>query len=160
MNDIWTQIKERVRIKDIVKPLVELDRYNTGLCPFHSEKAGSFRINPSRGTFKCFGCGVGGDVFTFVELYYKLTPKLALERLKGIAGIAEGPKEKEFISYRRWLRDKRALLKYDFVRWANGWQKKTLYTLEEEHDILWGDQPIHEEKRKAWHERDKKEGMQ
>ena len=44
-----------------------------GLCPFHTEKTPSFNVNPDKGFFKCFGCGVGGDVVKFVELHQKLT---------------------------------------------------------------------------------------
>jgi len=38
-----------------------------GLCPFHGEKSPSFHVHPDQGFFKCFGCGVGGDVLTFVQ---------------------------------------------------------------------------------------------
>lgn len=43
-----------------------------GLCPFHSEKTPSFQVNPDKGFFHCFGCGVGGDVFKFLELHEKI----------------------------------------------------------------------------------------
>ena len=44
-----------------------------GPCPFHQEKTPSFNVNPDKGFFKCFGCGVGGDVVKFVELHHKVT---------------------------------------------------------------------------------------
>ena len=43
-----------------------------GLCPFHNEKTPSFQVNPDKGFFHCFGCGVGGDVFKFLELHEKI----------------------------------------------------------------------------------------
>ena len=43
-----------------------------GLCPFHSEKSPSFTVNRDNGFFHCFGCGVGGDVFKFIELQDKI----------------------------------------------------------------------------------------
>ncbi len=43
-----------------------------GLCPFHGEKTPSFHVNRDKGFFHCFGCGVGGDVFKFLELHEKI----------------------------------------------------------------------------------------
>ena len=63
------QIKDRVGIVDIVGQKVSLrktGRNYVGLCPFHAEKTPSFVVSPDRGTFHCFGCGKGGDVFTFL----------------------------------------------------------------------------------------------
>ena len=49
-------------------PLRQSGATYKGLCPFHGEKTPSFHVNRDRGFFHCFGCGVGGDVFKFVEL--------------------------------------------------------------------------------------------
>ena len=52
-----------------------------GLCPFHSEKTPSFSVSPSKGIFKCFGCGVGGDVITFIMKRENLGFREAVEFL-------------------------------------------------------------------------------
>ena len=76
-NDIETAISQYVNLKRRGKNLV-------GLCPFHSEKTPSFTVYPENGSFYCFGCGVGGDVFTFTGLIENLdyieSVKLLAER--------------------------------------------------------------------------------
>src|SRR5437588_3350806 len=57
------------------------------LCPFHREKSPSFTVNPQRQIFKCFGCGVGGGVFKFVQLYESIDFPAAVKRLADRAGI-------------------------------------------------------------------------
>ena len=58
-----------------------------GLCPFHGEKTPSFTVDKDKGFFHCFGCGVGGDVFKFVELQDKVNFGEALRTLAGRFGI-------------------------------------------------------------------------
>ena len=58
-----------------------------GLCPFHQEKTPSFNVNADKGFFKCFGCGVGGDVVKFVELHQKLSFPEAVRWLAGRASM-------------------------------------------------------------------------
>ena len=53
-------------------PLRKAGRTYKGLCPFHSEKTPSFHVDPDKGFFHCFGCGKGGDVFTFISEHEKL----------------------------------------------------------------------------------------
>src|SRR5437763_6620092 len=68
-------LRLHANIVQVVQEYVPLKRAGTtykGLCPFHSEKTPSFHVNPEKGFFHCFGCGVGGDVFKFVELHEKL----------------------------------------------------------------------------------------
>ncbi|MBR2489474.1 MAG: DNA primase [Clostridia bacterium] len=76
-NDIETTISQYVNLKRRGKNLV-------GLCPFHGEKTPSFTVYPESSSFYCFGCGVGGDVFTFCSLIENLdyieTVKLLAER--------------------------------------------------------------------------------
>lgn len=58
-----------------------------GLCPFHGEKTPSFSVSPQKGIYKCFGCGVGGNVITFAKEYNKLSFVEALKLLAEFAGI-------------------------------------------------------------------------
>ena len=58
-----------------------------GLCPFHGEKTPSFNVMRDRGFFHCFGCGVGGDVFKFVELQEKVGFQEAVRHLAARFGI-------------------------------------------------------------------------
>lgn len=68
-DDIINQIRDRTDIVEIVGQHVSLTRAGQnlkGLCPFHQEKSPSFTVSPSRQIFHCFGCGAGGNVFTFL----------------------------------------------------------------------------------------------
>lgn len=68
-NDLVAQIKDRLDILDIISKDVILKKQGNnywGLCPFHKEKTPSFSVNPSKGIFRCFGCGEGGDALTYL----------------------------------------------------------------------------------------------
>jgi len=83
-QDFIDELKMRNRIEDVVSTYVNLKHTGSnysGLCPFHSEKTPSFFVSPSRSTFHCFGCGVGGDVITFVMRAENLDYLSALESL-------------------------------------------------------------------------------
>ncbi len=64
-----SSVLETARIEEVVSDFVSLKRRGSnliGLCPFHQEKTPSFSVSPSKGIFKCFGCGKGGDAAKFV----------------------------------------------------------------------------------------------
>jgi len=68
-DDKVREVRERAAILDVISDYVSLRKSGAnyqGLCPFHGEKTPSFNVNPAREIFHCFGCGVGGNVFTFV----------------------------------------------------------------------------------------------
>ncbi len=79
-NDIETTISQYVNLKRRGKNLV-------GLCPFHSEKTPSFTVYPESGSFYCFGCGAGGDVFTFTGLIENLDYVESVKLLAERSGI-------------------------------------------------------------------------
>ena len=84
-------VKAQVPLVDVVSAAVRLQpsgRYLKGLCPFHEEKTPSFFVFPERGTWRCFGCGRGGDVISFVMEREKATFVQAVESLAREAGIA------------------------------------------------------------------------
>jgi len=63
------EVRERAGIVEVVSDYISLKKSGAnylGLCPFHGEKTPSFNVNPARGIFHCFGCGVGGNAVTFV----------------------------------------------------------------------------------------------
>ena len=83
-KDAVQRVKDASQIIDIIGECVSLKRAGAnlkGLCPFHAEKTPSFMVNPARQSFHCFGCGEGGDVFSFMMKYYNLTFPETLEQL-------------------------------------------------------------------------------
>ncbi|HSC27728.1 MAG TPA: DNA primase [Vicinamibacterales bacterium] len=83
-------LKSHADIVQVVQERVPLRRSGTawkGLCPFHGEKTPSFQVNGDRGFFHCFGCGAGGDVIKFVELYDKVSFPEAVRLLAARAGL-------------------------------------------------------------------------
>jgi DNA primase len=83
-------VKERVDIVQLIGesvPLKKAGRGYVGLCPFHVEKSPSFHVDAERRTYKCFGCGEGGDVFTWLEKREGLTAAEALNSLAERAGV-------------------------------------------------------------------------
>ena len=84
-------LKLQANIVQVVQEYVPLKRAGTtykGLCPFHSEKTPSFHVNPEKGFFHCFGCGVGGDVFKFLELHEKVGFQDAIRMLAQKFGLS------------------------------------------------------------------------
>lgn len=89
-NSILEEIKNRVDIVDLISEYVSLKRTGQnwkGLCPFHSEKTPSFTVSPAKQIYHCFGCGAGGDIFTFLVQYENLSFQEALGTLAKRAGI-------------------------------------------------------------------------
>ncbi len=98
MADVVDQIKARLDIVDVISEKVLLKKAGKtlkGLCPFHVEKTPSFIVFPETGTWHCFGCGAGGDLFNFVMQSENLTfPEvLALLAVRAGVELQRGTKE-------------------------------------------------------------------
>ena len=84
------EVKSKLSVVDVVGETVALKKAGTtlkGLCPFHGEKTPSFVVTPVRESWHCFGCGLGGDIFSFVMQRDGLTFPEALRLLAGKAGV-------------------------------------------------------------------------
>ena len=84
------EVAERISIVDVVSEYVQLRRSGAnylGLCPFHAEKTPSFNVNPAREIFHCFGCGTGGNIFSFVMKIEGLSFPESVKMLAGRAGV-------------------------------------------------------------------------
>jgi DNA primase len=88
--DTVQQIKDRLSIADVIGGYVKLTRAGVvykARCPFHSERTPSFTVSPARGTYHCFGCNAGGDMFSFIQEIEGLDFKGALKVLAERAGV-------------------------------------------------------------------------
>ena len=89
-DEIIEEVRQNNDVVDIISQYVHLTRKGRnyfGLCPFHSEKSPSFSVSPDRQIFHCFGCGVGGNVYTFLMKIEGITFKESLEKLAERANI-------------------------------------------------------------------------
>lgn len=94
-DELIEEVRSRNDIVDVIGEYVRLQKKGSsyfGLCPFHNEKTGSFSVTPGKQMFYCFGCGAGGNVFTFLMKYENYTFGEAMQTLADRVGI-ELPKQ-------------------------------------------------------------------
>ena len=110
-DELIEEVRSRNDIVDVISGYVRLTKKGStyfGLCPFHNEKTGSFSVSPNKQMYYCFGCGAGGNVFTFLMQYENFSFPEAMEALAERAGI-ELPKQ-EMSAQAKKEADKRQVL--------------------------------------------------
>ena len=110
-DELIEEVRSRNDIVDVISGYVRLTKKGCtyfGLCPFHNEKTGSFSVSPNKQMYYCFGCGAGGNVFTFLMQYENFSFPEAMEALAERAGI-ELPKQ-EMSAQAKKEADKRQIL--------------------------------------------------
>jgi DNA primase len=109
-DDSVERVKAAMEIVPLVEDVVRLRKAGStykGLCPFHQERTPSFTVSPARGTFKCFGCGEGGDAITFVEKIENVDFVGAIELLAQRFGVELEYEEASPEQERKRQRDER-----------------------------------------------------
>lgn len=89
-ENLIEEIRSRIDIVDVISGYVRLQKKGSnyfGLCPFHNEKSPSFSVSQGKQMYYCFGCGAGGNVFTFLMEYENFSFGEAVESLAGRAGV-------------------------------------------------------------------------
>ena len=110
-DEIIEEVRSRTDIVDVISRYVNLQKKGSqyfGLCPFHNEKTGSFSVSPQKQMYYCFGCGAGGNVFSFLMAYENMTFKEAIEDLAPKCGVTLP--QREMTAQERQRADKRTRL--------------------------------------------------
>lgn len=105
-DEFISELKEKNDICDIISQYVDLShkgRNLMGICPFHAEKTASFCVYPNSSSFYCFGCGVGGDVISFIRLIENYDYIEAVKYLSDRAGLNFEISNEEDINYKKKL---------------------------------------------------------
>ncbi len=110
-DEIVEEVRSKTDIVDVISQYVNLQKKGSqyfGLCPFHNEKTGSFSVSPQKQMYYCFGCGAGGNVFSFLMNYDNMTFKEAVEELAPKCGVTLPQREMTYQEKQR--ADKRSRL--------------------------------------------------
>jgi DNA primase len=122
------EIKNRLNIAEVIGEYIRLTKAGSNwkaLCPFHNEKSPSFMVSEERGSWHCFGCGKGGDVFSFVMELEGTGFRETLEQLAGKAGV-ELKKYSKGDTANHGARDDKAKL-FAILELATKWYEKNLW---------------------------------
>ncbi|HNU07679.1 MAG TPA: DNA primase [Pyrinomonadaceae bacterium] len=119
------ELKNRADLVRIIEPYAPLKKKGQNwmaCCPFHQEKTPSFSVNPNKGFYKCFGCGKGGNAYTFLMEMEGLSFPEAIERVAEVAGVPlpEPVDDREFQENKKRRQKRKELSEHvvELNRWA------------------------------------------
>ncbi len=137
--NVFEQIRGRLSVVDVLGSYLSLKsngRNYKAVCPFHNEKSPSLIISPDKDIWHCFGCGAGGNIFTFVELYDHIDTKTALHLLAKKANITLATKQQKTIQ--ETLSEKQETdtlaLGYKYLEWSANLFHQVLLKILEDHN--------------------------
>jgi DNA primase len=136
--NVFETIRGRLSVVDVLGSYLNIKsngRNYKAICPFHNEKSGSLMISPDKDIWHCFGCGVGGNIFTFVEMYDHVDTKTALQLLAKKAGVtlqAQKPKTQEQLMIEKEQTDT-LTLGYKYLEWTANLCHQVLLKILEDH---------------------------
>ena len=112
-EDLIEEVRDRNDIVDVISSYVSLRKKGStyfGLCPFHNEKSPSFSVSREKQMYYCFGCGQGGDVYSFLMEYNKMSFMEAMQELAGRVGVElpvqeQSPEERQAADARVVLKE-------------------------------------------------------
>ncbi|MEP7212788.1 MAG: DNA primase [Acidobacteriota bacterium] len=107
-------LRDRADLVRIIEPYAQLKKKGSnwmGCCPFHQEKTPSFSVSPAKGFYKCFGCGKGGNAYTFLMEMEGLNFPEAIQRVAEISGVQlpEPVDDKQFVKSKKRSEEKKKL---------------------------------------------------
>jgi DNA primase len=136
--NVFETIRGRLSVVDVLGSYLNLKssgRNYKAICPFHNEKSGSLMISPDKDIWHCFGCGAGGNIFTFVEMYDHVDTRTALQLLAKKAGVTlenKRPKTQEEL-----VIEKETIntldLGYKYLEWSANLYHQVLLKILEDH---------------------------
>ena len=129
-TDIFEEIKNKIDIADVAEFYgVELNRHGKACCPFHTEKTPSFSISRKKQMFRCFGCGMSGDVINLTQnLLHLPSPLQAVKRLNGDFALGLNLAPHKQTRAETAENEKRQRRKTLVISWEN-WKDKALKQL-------------------------------
>ena len=132
VEDILNEFKNRIRLSDFLAKYVNVEKKGNSYvcrCPFHNEKTPSFSINNEKGLFYCFGCGIGGNVLTFLTKYNNVSFSEALSDVANLLGVQLKKKVEN-------IGDKKTERFFKFTKLLNSYFKRNIIDRKDVIDYL------------------------